>query len=255
MRFFLFQRILEIWITVFLFDQVTDFGLSKFIDSETMLKTFCGTPNYLAPEILKSHGTGSYTEAIDLWSLGVILFVSLSGYPPFSSDYKDQELNKQILAGNYHYFDKEWQGINEDGILFYFSFKKNFFLRIFKTKKNLLTFFFSDWSCEKLFDSFFSAIEVVKNLLVVDPKKRMTVGEALNSKWLQDPWVKKTTDQLIEEAMRPPQQMTQLRVSFYFLLFIFSIFPPRPFESDGILMQRRNLNKIKVRSGKNLNTI
>lgn len=55
--------------------QVTDFGLSKFVDGTSMLKTFCGTPNYLAPEVLLSAGKGAYTKAIDCWSLGVILFI------------------------------------------------------------------------------------------------------------------------------------------------------------------------------------
>ena len=57
--------------------QVTDFGLSKFVDSQTMLKTFCGTPTYLAPEILLTAGTGEYTKVIDCWSLGVILYIWL----------------------------------------------------------------------------------------------------------------------------------------------------------------------------------
>ena len=55
--------------------QVTDFGMSKVIDSNTMLKTFCGTANYLAPEVLQTAGSGSYTKAVDCWSLGVILFI------------------------------------------------------------------------------------------------------------------------------------------------------------------------------------
>jgi serine/threonine protein kinase len=55
--------------------KVTDFGMSKFIDGNTMLKTFCGTPNYLAPEVLTAAGSSSYTKAVDCWSLGVILFI------------------------------------------------------------------------------------------------------------------------------------------------------------------------------------
>ena len=55
--------------------KVTDFGMSKFIDTNTMLKTFCGTPNYLAPEVLSTAGSGAYTKAVDCWSLGVILFI------------------------------------------------------------------------------------------------------------------------------------------------------------------------------------
>ena len=55
--------------------QVTDFGLSKFVDSTSMMKTFCGTPNYLAPEILVTAGGSEYTNAVDCWSLGVILFI------------------------------------------------------------------------------------------------------------------------------------------------------------------------------------
>ena len=47
--------------------KITDFGLSKFIDEASMLKTFCGT---LGPEILLNAGSGTYTEVVALWSLG-----------------------------------------------------------------------------------------------------------------------------------------------------------------------------------------
>ena len=63
------------WVCSELCLQVTDFGLSKFVDCETMMKTFCGTPNYLAPEVLLNKGSGAYTNAVDVWSLGVILFI------------------------------------------------------------------------------------------------------------------------------------------------------------------------------------
>ena len=55
--------------------KVTDFGLSKFVGENSLMKTLCGTPTYLAPEILNNAGMGGYTKAVDCWSLGVILFI------------------------------------------------------------------------------------------------------------------------------------------------------------------------------------
>lgn len=70
--------------TTFL-SQITDFGLSKLVDENTMLKTYCGTPLYLAPEVVEAKCESShYTSAVDVWSLGVILFILLSGYHPFT---------------------------------------------------------------------------------------------------------------------------------------------------------------------------
>lgn len=90
--------------------KLTDFGLSKFFDSATMMKTFCGTPNYLAPEVLATKGEGNYTNKIDNWSLGVILYIILVGFPPFSDD----ELEKQIKEGKYDFYDESWSSVSED---------------------------------------------------------------------------------------------------------------------------------------------
>jgi len=95
--------------------KVTDFGLSKFVDTQSMLKTYCGTPNYLAPEILKTQGAGVYTEKVDLWALGVILFVSLSGYPPFSNDYDDMSMSDQILQCRIKFNKSRWDSVSEEG--------------------------------------------------------------------------------------------------------------------------------------------
>eukprot|EP00002_Diphylleia_rotans_P028532 TRINITY_DN5764_c0_g2_i3.p1 TRINITY_DN5764_c0_g2~~TRINITY_DN5764_c0_g2_i3.p1 ORF type:complete len:326 (-),score=64.84 TRINITY_DN5764_c0_g2_i3:1499-2476(-) len=64
--------------------RLTDFGLSKLTDSDSSTaKTFCGTPEYLAPEILKGD---PYTYAVDWWCLGTLIFEMLVGLPPFYSD-------------------------------------------------------------------------------------------------------------------------------------------------------------------------
>lgn len=88
--------------------KVTDFGLSKFFNSASMMKTFCGTPNYLAPEVLFTKGEGKYSNKVDNWSLGVILYIILVGFPPFS----DENLEAEIKQGSYDFFDQAWSNIS-----------------------------------------------------------------------------------------------------------------------------------------------
>eukprot|EP01113_Clastostelium_recurvatum_P044420 TRINITY_DN74_c0_g1_i1.p1 TRINITY_DN74_c0_g1~~TRINITY_DN74_c0_g1_i1.p1 ORF type:complete len:402 (-),score=117.19 TRINITY_DN74_c0_g1_i1:66-1271(-) len=74
---------------------ITDFGLSKKLENGEGTHTFCGTPEYLAPEVLKGQGHGT---AVDWWSLGTLLFEMLTGLPPFYS----QNINimyQKILTG------------------------------------------------------------------------------------------------------------------------------------------------------------
>jgi serine/threonine protein kinase len=68
--------------------RVTDFGLSKMGVKEKEAMSLCGTPEYLAPEVLFKMGHG---KAVDWWTLGALLYEMLTGFPPFYSD------NREVL--------------------------------------------------------------------------------------------------------------------------------------------------------------
>ncbi|KAK5978475.1 Ovarian-specific serine/threonine-protein kinase Lok [Trichostrongylus colubriformis] len=77
--------------------KLADFGLAKGNEAST-LKTYCGTPAYMAPEMIDNDRL-PYNPKVDMWSLGVVLFTGISGYPPFSDDYTDMDLKSQIKTG------------------------------------------------------------------------------------------------------------------------------------------------------------
>jgi len=119
--------------------KVADFGLARVVSGKDMMKTACGTPGYVAPEVLQNKGyTGG---AVDCWSVGVILYILLCGFPPF---YEEElpALFEQILKARYDFPSPWWDNISKE------------------------------------------AKDLVKGLLTVDPKKRLTADQVLQSKWV-----------------------------------------------------------------------
>ncbi|XP_029475201.1 serine/threonine-protein kinase Chk2 isoform X2 [Rhinatrema bivittatum] len=96
--------------------KITDFGQSKILGESTLMRTLCGTPTYLAPEILNTAGTAGYSNAVDCWSLGVILFVCLSGYPPFNVQNTAMPLKDQITQGKYTFIPHAWKDVSETAL-------------------------------------------------------------------------------------------------------------------------------------------
>ncbi|KAI8636076.1 kinase-like domain-containing protein [Parasitella parasitica] len=124
---------------------ITDFGLSKILRAQDdILTTACGTPGYVAPEVLLQTG---HNKPVDLWSVGVILFTLLSGYTPFWGE--DQaSLFESIMSGHYEFDEEYWSDISASAIFLYLA-------------KNL-----------------------IDKLLTFDPNKRITAEEALLHPWI-----------------------------------------------------------------------
>ena len=138
------------------------------INNETFLKTICGTKLYIAPEIIRSkmedysqiEEETRYDSKVDMWSLGVILYILLSGSPPFDKNFPGKTIELQICDGD-------------------FSFPMSL-----RTEVS------------------FEAIDLVKNLMVVNSQKRFDCEKTLRHDWLTDPGMLEKAHLVIENERK-----------------------------------------------------
>lgn len=139
--------------------KLTDFGFAKFDNGKLMTPHF--TPYYVAPQVLEAYRYCSraklgliqttkpctYDKSCDMWSLGVILYIMLCGYPPFYSETPSRQLSvemkRKILTGDYEFPEEDWEFISP------------------------------------------TAKDVVRGLLHVEPIHRMSVDDLEQSPWLK----------------------------------------------------------------------
>jgi serine/threonine-protein kinase Chk2 len=126
--------------------KLADFGLAKIIGDESFTTTLCGTPSYVAPEILQPTSRRRYTKAVDVWSLGVVLYICLCGFPPFSDELYTPEnpftLPQQILAGRYDFPSPYWDSVGDP------------------------------------------ALDLIDQMLTVEAEKRISIDECLEHPWI-----------------------------------------------------------------------
>ncbi|KAK2768780.1 hypothetical protein FQN54_000636 [Arachnomyces sp. PD_36] len=126
--------------------KLADFGLAKIIGEDSFTTTLCGTPSYVAPEILESTKHRRYTRAVDVWSLGVVLYICLCGFPPFSDELYARDypytLSEQIKKGQFNYPSPYWDSVGDP------------------------------------------ALDLIDRMLTVDFDKRITIDECLEHPWV-----------------------------------------------------------------------
>ncbi|KAJ3177329.1 hypothetical protein HDU87_004581 [Geranomyces variabilis] len=90
---------------------IADFGVANFVHADELLSTLCGSPMYAAPEVIKRSG---HSKPADLWSVGVIAYCVLAGYPPFDFAQDMPDLMDAITHARYKFDAPYWDNISTE---------------------------------------------------------------------------------------------------------------------------------------------
>lgn len=144
--------------------KLTDFGFAK-TSSFKSLQTPCYTPYYVAPEVL---GPEKYDKSCDMWSLGVIMYILLCGYPPFYSSHGapiSPGMKKRIRNGQYEFPHHEWSRVSSE------------------------------------------AKELIKGLLKTEPESRLTIREVMQNNWIAQHNLVPPTPLVSAQVLRDDHEM------------------------------------------------
>jgi len=95
--------------------KLADFGFATICTSDTGLSDLLGTPEYMAPELVALRDVeGGYGKSVDIWALGVVLYILLSGIHPFQIEDEDQML-ANIQAGKWKWLGRNWDKVSDEG--------------------------------------------------------------------------------------------------------------------------------------------
>ncbi|XP_066927972.1 MAP kinase-activated protein kinase 5-like [Clytia hemisphaerica] len=199
--------------------KLTDFGFAKVDKGNLMTPQF--TPYYVSPQVLEAQkfhraqkygnvpeGTTPYTydKSCDVWSLGVIIYIMLCGYPPFYSENPRKQLSqgmkRRIMHGEYDFPAPEWSKVSD------------------------------------------LAKDVVKRMLVISPNERITVGEMLHHPWVDSGSAPNTVLQSPQQML--DQDAFDHAINTHSVLLADMRIPDRPFalnqnaiEKNPIVMKRK----------------
>ncbi|XP_061640255.1 MAP kinase-activated protein kinase 2-like isoform X3 [Phyllopteryx taeniolatus] len=189
--------------------KLTDFGFAKETTVHNSLQTPCYTPYYVAPEVL---GPEKYDKSCDMWSLGVVMYILLCGFPPFYSNTGQAVspgMKQRIRLGQYKFPNPEWAEVSEE-VLVLSSAAKQLIIQLLKT----------------------------------DPNERMTIGQFMSHPWISQSMVvpltplhtsrvlmedKELWDDVKEEMT---SALATMRVDYEQFVYMFTMFGWQPVQGS-----------------------